>query len=167
MTEQINVMELYKLYQMNPASFSTILENLFSHEIYVILESIVETIKFIEDENGKDERRNRYIYEQIEETAMVMESVFKSASFFRKMEIKDGATGEDLRDFMHPWIALTRAAKDKSEVEIKREGQEAFDNVKRFALGLLETVKSQFIELDKDFSYLKTWKTTANPEDFT
>ncbi|MBR3263925.1 hypothetical protein IKF94_01675 [Candidatus Saccharibacteria bacterium] len=166
MTEQINVMELYKLYQMNPASFSAILENLFSHEIYVILESIVETIKFIEDEDGKDERRNRYIYEQIEETATVMESVFKSASFFRKMEIKDGVTGEDLREFMHPWIALTRAAKGKSEAEIKREGQEAFPNAKSFALGILDTVRKQFVELDKDFLYLKKWKKPASPEDF-
>ena len=163
---QIDVMELYKLYQMNPDSFPVILENLFSREIYIILESIAETVEFIKSEDGKDESRNKFIYEQIGETAEAMESTFKSASFFRRMEIKNGATGEDLRDFIHPWIALTRTIEENSMAEFEREGQEDFSNVKSFALEILDTVRKQFVELDKDFLYLKKWKKPASPEDF-
>lgn len=99
-TVNLNVTDLYKILAENPCEAANVLRNIYGFEVLKLKTEVQKTAKFVEDEDGLDGSRDRYIEEELENLTDKFDEATLLMKFFRFVNLADSGETKYTSDML-------------------------------------------------------------------
>lgn len=121
---ELNIIELYQLLAGEPEGFRLVLKNLYGGEILILRDLVKKALSFVEDEDGKNAARNRYIEDEMEDLADALKRVADFSSRFRYIVLNEMPLScEYIRIRLMDLYHWTIESKEKFHEALKRDSE--------------------------------------------